>query len=296
MIKNKQNDIPNIAFNSKNPENKGIEILTIESLSVRKADIAHNPEKAHQVAFNMIVFYTAGTSKHLVDFVWHEVKKNTIIHLSKGQINAFEFTKGLQGYILLFTDDYLKKQINFLPKNELIRLFDAYLFSPIINVPEDSNVANYFELFYDEYSNETDVYNRENTYSALHSILFSKLERLKQYQTIHLKRTDKLNTFLSFKSLLEANFSKSRNADFYANELNITYKHLNTICKDTIAVTAKKFIDQFVVLEAKRLLINSEIKSTELAYTLGFEEPTNFVKYFKKHTGLTPNNFKKDYI
>tara|TARA_R110002049_G_scaffold88627_9_gene223516 strand:- start:1914 stop:2186 length:273 start_codon:yes stop_codon:yes gene_type:complete len=81
-----QNNIPNIAFNSKNPENKGIEILTIESLYVRKTDISHNPEKAHQVAFNMIVFYTDGESKQLVDFVWHEVKKNSIIHLSKGQL------------------------------------------------------------------------------------------------------------------------------------------------------------------------------------------------------------------
>ncbi|MGB2684580.1 MAG: helix-turn-helix domain-containing protein, partial [Olleya sp.] len=72
--------------------------------------------------------------------------------------------------------------------------------------------------------------------------------------------------------------------------------HLNTICKATIAITAKQFIDQFVVLEAKRLLINSEIKSTELAYSLGFEESTNFVKYFKKHTGFTPNKFKKNYL
>lgn len=88
----------------------------------------------------------------------------------------------------------------------------------------------------------------------------------------------------------------SRNANFYAKKLNITYKHLNSICKDVADVTAKQFIDAFIILEAKRLLINSEMKSTELAYTLGFEEPTNFVKYFKKYTGLTPNTFKNDYI
>ncbi|MDO7173540.1 helix-turn-helix domain-containing protein [Mariniflexile sp. AS56] len=291
-----QKDIPNITFNSTKPDNKGIEILTIESLSIRKNDILHNPEKAHQVAFNMIVFYTAGATQQLVDFVWHEVKKNTIIHLAKGQINTFQFTEGLKGYILLFTDDYLKKQIHSLPENEMIRLFNSHLFSPKIQVPEASNVPTYFELFYEEYSNTNEDYNQENTYNALHSILFSKLERLKQYQTVHLKRSDKLNTFLNFKALLEDHFNKNRNADFYAHTLNITYKHLNSICKDIIKVTAKQFIDAFVILEAKRLLINSEIKSTELAYSLGFEEPTNFVKYFKKHTGLTPNSFKKDYI
>nr|WP_321226276.1 helix-turn-helix domain-containing protein [uncultured Psychroserpens sp.] len=290
-----QKDIPHIDFNSQKPDNSGIEILTIESLSVRRKGeiVDHNPEKAHQVAFNIIVFYTAGESKHLVDFVWHDVKKNTIIHISKGQVNAFKFTKDLKGYIILFTEDYLKKQINALPKNELIRLFNAHLFSPSIQVPKDSSIVKYIQLLYEEYSNVNEDYNQDNTYDALHSIIFSKLERLKQYQTFHLKRSNKLNTFLDFKSLLEVLFNSSRNANFYAEKLNITYKHLNTICKDTVAITAKQFIDEFVVLEAKRLLINSEIKSTELAYTLGFEEPTNFVKYFKKHTGFTPNQFKK---
>ncbi|PKG50869.1 helix-turn-helix domain-containing protein [Olleya sp. 1-3] len=289
-------EIPHIVFDSPKPENSGIDILTISSLAERKDDITHNPEKAHQLAFNMIVFYTAGHSRQLVDFVWHDVKKNTIIHLSKGQINAFQFSDGLEGYIILFTEDYLKKQINTLPKNEVIRLFNAHLFSPIIQVPEDSNVSNYIQLFFQEYSNIQEDYNQENTYSALYSIIFSKLERLKQYQTFHLKRSDKLNSFLAFKSLLEIHFNTSRNADFYAKKLNITYKHLNSICKDLVTITAKQFIDAFVILEAKRLLINSEIKSTELAYSLGFEEPTNFVKYFKKHTGFTPNSFKKDFI
>ncbi|MEL0642894.1 helix-turn-helix domain-containing protein [Olleya sp. Ti.3.14] len=291
-----EKNIPNIEFDSSKPDNSGIEILTIKSLFDRKNEIAHNPEKAHQLAFNMIVFYTAGQSKHLVDFVWHEVKQNTIVHLSKGQINAFQFNQGLQGYIILFTEDYLKKHINTLPKNELIRLFNAHLFSPIIQASQKSNVLNYIELFYEEYSNIEEDYNQENTYKALYSIIFSKLERLKEYQTIHLKKSDKLNRFLEFKSLLEKNYIKSKNADFYANKLNITYKHLNTICKDIVSVTAKQFIDAFVILEAKRLLLNSEIKSTELAYSLGFEEPTNFVKYFKKHTKFTPNSFKKDYI
>ncbi|MCH3882174.1 helix-turn-helix domain-containing protein [Tenacibaculum aquimarinum] len=290
------NKIPNIIFESQKPNNRGIEVITIESLAKRKNLVDHDPQKAHQVAFNMIVFYTEGESKQLVDFVWHTVKKNTIIHLSKGQVNAFQFTNSLKGFIILFTEDYLKKQVNSLPKNEIIRLFNSQLFSPIIEVPSDSNVEEYIHLFAKEYFNSSENYNQENIYSSLHTIIFSKLERLKQYQTFHLKRSDKLNKFLDFKSLLETHFSKSRNADFYAEKLNITYKHLNTICKDIISLTAKQFIDEFIVLEAKRLLVNSEIKSTELAYSLGFEEPTNFVKYFKKHTRFTPNQFKKDYI
>ncbi|WP_299100401.1 AraC family transcriptional regulator [uncultured Winogradskyella sp.] len=290
-------NIPNIVFNSKKPNNSGIEILTIQNLAARKNEVLdHHPEKAHQVAFNMIVLYTEGESQQLIDFVWHKVQRNTITHVAKGQINAFQFTKGLEGYILLFTDDYLKKQINNLPKNELIRLFNTHLFSPIIQVPETSNVVNYFQLLYEEYNNQKEDYNQEKTYKSLHSIIFSKLDSLKEIETYHLKQSKQIHVFLDFKSILEKQYKSSRNADFYAEQLHITYKHLNTICKDIISMTAKQYIDRFIILEAKRLLINSEIKSTELAYTLGFNEPTNFVKYFKKHTGFTPNNFKKDYL
>ena len=288
-------DIPNVEFDAAKPDNSGIDIVTISSLKTRINEFDHNPENAHQVAFNMIVFYTAGVSKQLVDFVWHDVRENTVIHLSKGQINAFKFTEDLEGYILLFTENYLKKQVNSLPKNEIIRLFNSHLFSPIIQIPDDSIVKTYIELFYLEYSNFDEGHNQEQIYDSLYSIIFSKLEKLKEYQTFHIKRSEKLNLFLNFKTLLESNFNKCRNADFYAERLNITYKHLNTISKETISLTAKQFIDEFIILEAKRLLINSGIKSTELSYSLGFEEPTNFVKYFKKHTGFTPNQFKKSF-
>lgn len=289
-------EIPNIQFESKNPKIKGIEIITIESLIQRKDNLDHFPQKAHQLDFYMLVFYSEGETEHLVDFVWHQVKKHTLFYLTKGQINAFKFNKNLKGYLIIFTEDYFKSQLNKLPKNAVIRLFTSHLFSPKIQIPESSNVPEYINLINDEFYKEKNEFNKSNIISSLYTVIFSKLEQLKKHQTFYLKESQKLEAFLNFKSLIEQHFTESRNADFYAQKMNITYKHLNTICKEIVDITAKQFIDEFIILEAKRKLINSEIKSTELAYSLGFEEPTNFVKYFKKHTRLTPNSFKKQYI
>ncbi|WP_299890596.1 helix-turn-helix domain-containing protein [uncultured Lacinutrix sp.] len=289
-------EIPHIDFESAYSKVEGIEIITLESLIKRTKDLDHNPEKAHHLSFNILIYYTHGKSKHLVDFVWHDVQKNTLIHLSKGQVHAFKFNEDIKGFLIMFTEDYLKKQLNKLPKSEIIRLFNSHLFSPRIQVPENSNVEKYINLFSEEYFNEHNSYNKQKICDSLYTILFSKLEQLKQYQTFHLKNTEKLETFIAFKSLVEKYYTSSRNADFYASKLNITYKHLNVICKTIVDTTAKSFIDTFVILEAKRLLINSSIKSNELAFKMGFNEPTNFVKYFKKQTGLTPNSFKKEYL
>ncbi|WP_109301054.1 helix-turn-helix transcriptional regulator [Aquimarina sp. AU474] len=286
--------IPYIHFES-NESNiiEGIEIITIESIFRRKHDLDHYPEKAHQLDFYMLVFYTQGETEHLVDFVWHPVRANTLLYLAKGQINAFRFEENVKGFVILFTEEYFKSQLNKLPKNAVIRLFTSHLFSPIIQIPLSSNVTTYIDLFYDEFYKEKGEFNKKNIIDSIYTVIFSKLEQLKQYQTFHLKESDKLASFLEFKSLVEQYFVTSRNADFYAKEMYITYKHLNTICKEIVDSTAKSFIDEFVILEAKRRLVNSTVKSNELAFQMGFNEPTNFVKYFKKFTNLTPNAFKK---
>jgi AraC-like DNA-binding protein len=296
VVGNMTKEIPHIQFESSSSKIKGIEIISLESLIERKDNLNHFPEKAHQLDFYMLAFYTEGETEHLVDFVWHKVRKNTLLYLAKGQVNAFKFDENVKGYLIIFDEGYFKKQLNKLPKNVVIRLFTSHLFSPKIQVPLSSNVNNYINLFYDEFYKEKREFNKTNVLDSLYIILFSKLEQLKKQQTFHLKETAKLELFLKFKMQLELSFTESRNADFYAKKMNITYKHLNTICKEIVDVTAKQFIDEFIILEAKRKLINSAIKSTELAYSLGFEEPTNFVKYFKKHSGLTPNSFKKLYI
>ena len=290
------NKIPQIQFKSSYSKVTGIEIITLESLIQRKDDSARFLEKAHQLDFYMLVYYTDGETEHLVDFVWHKVTKNTLFYLTKGQINAFKFNADVKGYLIIFSESYFKIQLNKLPKNVVLRLFTSHLFSPKIQIPENSNVLNYIRLFYDEFYSEKGEFNKVNIIDSLYTVILSKLEQLKKYQTVHVKDSSKLATFLAFKSILEKDFTKSRNADFYARKLNITYKHLNVICKEVVKVTAKQFIDEFIILEAKRKLINSTIKSTELAYLMGFEESSNFVKYFKKLTGFTPNGFKGLYL
>ena len=223
-------------------------------------------------------------------------KKTPCFYLSKGQVNAFKFKDDVKGYVILFTEEYFKKQLNNIPKDSVIRLFTSHLFSPKIQIPNNSDSILYIKLLFDEFHKVAGKFNKKKIIDSLFTIVFSKIEELKKDQTLYLKESEKLTLFINFQSLLKKHFKESRNADYYAKKLNITYKHLNVICKETIDSTAKQYIDEFVILEAKRILINSNIKSTRLAYDLGFNEPPNFIKYFKKHTGFTPNSFKKAYI
>jgi len=73
------------------------------------------------------------------------------------------------------------------------------------------------------------------------------------------KHTEWFTTFGLFKNHLEKTFSQSRNASDYAKKLNISYKHLNEVCKSITGSTAKALLDQFIILEAKRRLAVTDI-------------------------------------
>ncbi len=286
-------EIPQIQFNSKVNDNFGFEIVPINKIAVHKNSYEHNPESPHQVKFYNLIFFSKGIGQHFIDFKWYDVKENSLLYVSKEQINAFKFSGNLEGYCIIFTEDYLMKCLETLPRNAVFRLFMPQLFSPIVEVPAASDFKNYLELLIKE--SKINAFNRDIITESLFTVLLSKAEHYKQNQTLHVNDSSKIKLFQKFHALLEEKFSESRSADFYAKELAITYKHLNVVCRELTNKTAKTVIDDFIILIAKRDLINSAIKSTELAYKLGFEDPTNFTKYFKKSTGLTPKSFKKSY-
>lgn len=285
--------IPHVLFDSEKSEHLGLDIVLIEKIAAEKERYPnHHPEVPHQLKFYNLIYFTEGKGRHFIDFNWVNVQQNTLIYLTKEQIHAFDFSGNLKGYCIIFTEQYFINCFSNLTKDFIFRLFNPQIFSPLLQIPDNSDFNFYFKLLQKEFANKAS-FNYKTILESLFVILISKAENIKQYQTNYLKDSSKTQTFQKFTLCIAQYATTSRSALFYADKLAITYKHLNTICKELVNKTAKNVIDDFVILQAKRNLINSNIKSTQLAYKLGFEDPTNFTKYFKKITGLTPNSFVK---
>ncbi|MNY07174.1 HTH-type transcriptional activator Btr [compost metagenome] len=93
---------------------------------------------------------------------------------------------------------------------------------------------------------------------------------------------------------MEKNFKEIRLPKAYAEQLFITPNHLNAICKSYIGSAAGEIIRERVLLEAKRLLVNKNLNINEIAIELNFNDNSYFTKFFKKATGLTPDEFRKN--
>jgi AraC-like DNA-binding protein len=98
--------------------------------------------------------------------------------------------------------------------------------------------------------------------------------------------------YRQFKALLEQHFKAWKQTSDYATEMAITASHLNDTVKAISGSAISVHIQERNVLEAKRLLYNTDLTASEIGYALGYEDPVYFGKLFKKHTALTPRGFR----
>ncbi len=96
-----------------------------------------------------------------------------------------------------------------------------------------------------------------------------------------------------FKKLVSLNFIKERSVKFYADSLFITAKHLTETIKAETGKSAKEWIDEIVILEAKILLQDNSLTIQNIAFTLSFADQSTFGKFFKNLTGISPLAYKQ---
>lgn len=96
-----------------------------------------------------------------------------------------------------------------------------------------------------------------------------------------------------FLKLVQMHCRKERQLDFYAQELCISSKYLAATVKTVTGKTAGDWIEDYVMLEAKAMLTNTDMTISQISDHLHFPDTSTFGKYFRRHTGLSPKEFKK---
>jgi len=96
-----------------------------------------------------------------------------------------------------------------------------------------------------------------------------------------------------FRNVLSKQFHSQRSVGFYAGQLNVTPKYLSEVMKRSTGKTAKEWIDETVLLEAKILLQNKSLTISQVSDQLNFSEPSVFGKFFKTGTGASPLEYRK---
>jgi AraC family transcriptional activator of pobA len=195
---------------------------------------------------------------------------------------------GKKGVLLSFKRDFLDEDVKeFLL--DVFKIFNIQGEFSCLQLDEETagQLGRVYELMEEEYE-------RDSTsvimLKALLKVFLLQLVRIKEQeftvQDINQKRV------YEFMVLLEMNYQLVRNTDFYAGKLGISSKRLNQILKEKLDKTGMQLIHDRIVLEAKRQIIHSESTIKEIAYNLGFKDRPYFSRFFKQHTGQSPEQFQ----
>lgn len=246
--------------------------------------------------FHVVFWFKKGRGKYYIDFKEYEMKANTIALISKDHLHYFlPFEESCELQSIVFKPDFLYRK-----DTDLKHLFHFNAGSHLegIQLLElDESDVNFLEATSAQMKSVYQNWEEKNKSEAFYHLLclfLIKCEQVQQRKGVSLREVKEEDVLVAkFNDLLERNFRKEAKVEFYTEQLGLTGKSLGKLLKDQYKISAKAVIDERRMLEIKRLLKGTTKAVKEIAYDLGFDEPTNMVKYFKKHTGLTPNAFRE---
>ncbi len=270
-----------------------IEILEMGPLY---AEFEQELTTPHRAEFYQILWFQKGNPTHKVDFVGIDVVPNSVVFVNKNSVQQFDDKIPFDGKVLLFTANFFCKE-----ESDIAFLKSSILFNDLFSIPKVDIplITNLFEGLFNAIQHESsrpkDDYQADVLRNYLRNILLiSERERRTQDFT-EVKKGADLDLVMQFKELLENQFNHEKSVVSYANQMHITKKRLNAATSKILGLTPKKIIDDRIMLEAKRLLAHTRESVKEISFSLGFDEPTNFVKYFRKHHLSTPLEFRESF-
>lgn len=264
------------------------DLISIEELRQRCTKYDFDLSMVHRLQFNALMIVTKGRTKHTIDFKSYEVLPGVVLPLTKEQVHAFDLDNPFEGYVLSFEETLITQNIS---ENNLFHFLHLF-YTPQVFIQEAQLGAlnPYLKLLQSIQHNPDASLKEELLQSAFMALLF-QIIRLSQIDNQTLE-SQRFLDFIRLKQLLRKHLHEFHNAKDYADMLSVSYRYLNDICKENSNQTIKSFIDNWLMLETKRLITENKYSLQEIAFKMGFQEPSNFIRFFKKHTGESPGQFK----
>jgi AraC family transcriptional regulator, transcriptional activator of pobA len=248
------------------------------------------PTPPHRNTAIECILLTEGTIIRSLGLNTFEVNKNCVFFLPAGQITTIEsISTDAKGFYCHFDASVLIRKFIHL---HLINEFDFLrsISDPVITLPAKT-VLHLVQLF----QRLLEENQKGNCEDLIQSYLFTILLEIKQhYHPGHSKSISPAGYLTDrFKELIAANYKTNQRVADYAAILNVTPNHLTKSVKTVTGKSPTQWIDGLIVLEAKVLLYQSRLTISEISQELGIEDPSYFGRMFRKYTGQTPRDFRR---
>jgi AraC family transcriptional activator of pobA len=216
----------------------------------------------------------------------------SLIIIPTNTLHGFAFEPNIVGEVLTFSENFLETLFKNSPKIllELNHLKYLQFDNDLSNFEQ---IKNYKSLILKEMYEEN--LEKQTIVQSLFTLFFIGIYRFSfsLKNTISASDNRTLMYFQAFKKHIKQTIQETKPISEYAKELNITTVHLNRICNALVQKSALQIVQDYLIVEAKKYLLNTNYSISEVSYLLNFKDPAYFTRLFKKQTGVSPSEFKK---
>lgn len=255
--------------------------------------------KPHIHSFYQVIWFKKGMGKHAVDFKEYDVFDNAIFFVAPNQVHYFDDNTDYEGILLHFNEQFLVQDQSPMEFFLNYNLFNNPYQQPscCIGTGIDDLLEMYISQMKQELENE-ETFGKALILKNYLQSFFVQIQRRKnefeksidhQLPILDEKRIQ----LVKFLNLIDEHYREGYSIAEYARLLHISSRSLSDLTQQQLNKTPSQMIQERIILEAQRLLLYSEFNINQVGYGLGFNDPSYFVKYFKKYTGVSPSEFKK---
>ncbi len=247
-------------------------------------------QELHRHDFFYVLALKKGAGSHAIDFTAHKISDNTVFFIRPGQVHQLTLKAASTGYLMAFNNDFYH------PHDEasgqsLRKAGNTNVYQ--LDASRIKKILSILEYILDEYTNQPEGY--AEVIKANLGILFIELVRQNAHSSPGNTDFYAQQRLQEFTSLLEKHIYTFKQVSQYADMLNLSSYQLNAITKEALGKTCSELINEYIILESKRYLLATSNQVTQIAYQLGYEDVSYFIRFFKKHTGHSPEAFRANF-
>lgn len=252
-------------------------------------DIAQRANYPHRHDFYQVIHLTEGRGRHVVDHYALPITPPLLFFLTTEQVHFWEVVEHLRGDGLLFYADLLGTGPTYSAEFDKLALFHRLSYAPL---KLDRKQSDLLQQIIELVAQEHDTHNNETVLKAYLHILFTHIQRLCVTVEPVMTLDPATELVRSFRQLVSQHFLEHRSVQSYADELGVSAGHLARSIRDVTGSSASQLIRQELLMEAKRLLMHTDMVVERISDQLAFNDPAYFARFFKRETGFSPGAYR----
>ncbi|MBO2456868.1 AraC family transcriptional regulator [Actinomadura violacea] len=257
-----------------------VELLSFAEL--RAMDPSGRRRRPQRPSFHVVAVVDQGHGSHRADFVDHRLEPRTVVHLRPGVVHQWSDVDSVDGLLVLFTPAAIDAEPHAGDWYSTRRLREdewALL----------SAAAAHLQA---EYASACTPSTSRKGRAILRHALSAFVLRA-DVGDVPATAGEKHQVFRAYRGAVEEHFQHWRHVTDYATAIGYSPKTISRATMAAAGVNAKRFLDQRVIIEAKRILAHTDVTVGECSAILGFSQAANFTTFFTAHTGLAPRHWRE---